>query len=329
MKRLFSVNLHAIQLKEIEEISKLLPYTYALLPKKEIEWSMAKANGKNTWTKPIAVSQDYLRVYNYEVERGHPFTLDEHIKKQNVCLIGSEIANKLFSDNNTVIGKSILILGQSFTIIGIIKTDFKNELKAYQILFPYSFYIYKVNTNNNNVDEIAVELKSSDYVDKAQIEFANLLKQKHRGIENFTIESNQSQISEQRSASVGIKVLAGIISVCMLLMGGISIMNIMFAAIGDRIREIGIRKALGAKKTDIFLQFAIESIVVSFVGGIPGLFLGASVVLFPKGIFPYKPYLSSMDFIIAIAFTITIGLLSGLSPALRAAKMLPVNALRF
>lgn len=318
-----------IKLNEIEEISKTLPYISTVLPKKEMEWSMVIVNGKNTWTKPIAVSQDYLRVYNYKVEKGRAFTPDDHNEKQNVCLIGTEIFNKLFPNDNSAIGKTISMSGQSFTIIGIIKSEDKYSSKAFQFLFPYSFYTYKVNSNSNNIGEIAIELKSSDFIDKAQHDFTNLLKQKHRGIENFVIKSNQSKISEMRSASAGIKVLAGIISVCMLFMGGISIMNIMFAAIGDRIREIGIRKALGAKKTDIFLQFVIESIVVSFVGGIPGLLLGASVILFPKGFFPYNPYLSSLDFILAIAFTLTIGMLSGLFPAMRAAKMLPVNALRF
>jgi putative ABC transport system permease protein len=322
-------NSTGIHLKEIEDISRTLPYISSVLPKEELDWSLSKANGKNAYVKPIAINNDYFRVYNYQVQKGRLFTINEYNENQSVCLIGSRTVKKLFSSETSAIGQSITLLNHSFTIVGIIKSESQYSWKAVQFLLPYTLYKKYLTANKSELEEVAVELKSSDFVAKARFEFSSILKQRHRGIQDFEIESNQSKIKEMRSASKGITILLGSISIITLLIGGISIMNIMFAAIGDRIREIGIRKALGAKKTDIFMQFIIEAIVVSFVGGLPGLILGASVILFPKGIFPYNPALTAPDFCLAIFFTLTAGILSGLSPALRASTMLPVEALRY
>jgi putative ABC transport system permease protein len=119
------------------------------------------------------------------------------------------------------------------------------------------------------------------------------------------------------------------IAVITLLVGGISIMNIMFATIGDRIREIGIRKALGAKSSDVFMQFLIEAVTLCMVGGFPGLLLGTSVTLLPEGVFPFIPRLAAIDYTIAVIFTILAGVCSGMVPAMRAADMEPVDALRY
>jgi ABC-type antimicrobial peptide transport system permease subunit len=151
----------------------------------------------------------------------------------------------------------------------------------------------------------------------------------HRGIEDFEVEINLDKIKEMQTAALGMKAVLWSIAVISLLVGGISIMNIMFATIGDRIREIGIRKALGARDDDIFAQFLIEAVTVCFLGSIPGMLLGASITLMPEGIFPFDPTLTGTDYTVAVVFTLVAGILSGLFPALRAAKLLPVDALRF
>lgn len=318
-----------IKINEIDEISKSLPYVQFPLPLVDIPWSILSAAGKKSYAKPFAVCSEYLSTYNYEVQEGRLLTSNDHNQKLSVCIIGQRVVKSLFPNEKSVLGKSISILNHQFTIVGVIKTENEFEYKAIQIIFPYSFYIYKFGSENNSLDEIAVKLKNSSYAEKARIDFTLLLKQKHRGIEDFEIELNQTKIEEMRSAQKGIKILLISIAAITLLMGGISIMNIMFAAIGDRIREIGIRKALGARRSDIFLQFVIEAIMVCFVGGLPGMILGTMIIFFPKGIFPFDPSLSIYDLTFAFVFTLTAGILSGVSPAIRAASMQPVEALRY
>jgi putative ABC transport system permease protein len=322
-------NSNGLKLSDIEEIATSLPYIKSTLPIIDIPWEMAKAEGKNTYAKPFAVSQSYLNAYNYEVQEGCQFTNTDYTKILSVCLIGIRIVKELFPNELSAVGKTITLLNHTFTIVGIIKTDDQFSYKAIQFIFPYSLYTSRFGVKDGTMEEIAVELKKSDFAEKARIDFTRLLKQKHRGIEDFEVESNGAKIQEMRAASTGIKVLLTSISVITLLIGGISIMNIMFAALGDRIREIGVRKALGARRSDIFMQFIIEAIMVSFVGGLPGLFIGGCVVFFPPGVFPYTPTLSFVDYGLAVVFTLVSGLISGMSPAIRASAMQPVEALRY
>jgi putative ABC transport system permease protein len=318
-----------IQLSEIDTIAKRLTYIKSTLPKADLEWEAIKANGKNTYTKPIAASSEYLDAFNYEAEKGRTFTSNDYSTTNNVCLIGKRIVESLFEKEDNCIGKKVIIFNQTFTILGTIKTEDNYSWKSIQFIFPYSLYSYRFGQKTKYLDEISVELVSSDYVEKAVVDIRRILKQIHRGIEDFEIEANLTKLDELRAASSGIKILLSVISIITLCIGGISIMNIMFAALGDRIREIGIRKAMGARRVDLFFQFIIEAIIVSMVGGIPGIVLGSSILYFPKGFFPYVPLLTIQDFIIALCFTMICGLIAGFTPAIRAATMQPVEALRY
>jgi ABC-type antimicrobial peptide transport system permease subunit len=319
---------NGLNLKEIEEITESMLYVKCILPQKEIRRTPVFSSGKSSFARLKAVNEHYLRAYNYTIESGIPFSYQDHQQKRNVCIIGKRVSERLFG-NEPPVGKKLTFLNQQFEIIGTIKTTDNFSWKAAEVLFPYSLYVYRFSSKSERLDQIPIELTNSDYTEKAIIEISHLLKQKHRGTEDFEIESNQSKIQEMRSTSVGIKVLLTTIAAITLIMGGISIMNIMFAAIGDRIREIGLRKALGAQKYDIFLQFIIEAIMLCFVGGLPGLLLGSSVTFFPQGFFPFEPTLYMSDYILAVMFTIAAGILSGLSPAIKASNMQPVDALRY
>jgi ABC-type antimicrobial peptide transport system permease subunit len=166
-------------------------------------------------------------------------------------------------------------------------------------------------------------------IEQAKKEITNQMRILHRGVEDFELEVNQDKINEMKNASLGMKILLSAIAVISLVAGGVSIMNIMFATIEDRIREIGVRKALGARKADIFMQFIIEAVLISFVGGFLGMFLGSVITFLPESVFPIKPFLNLSDYLIALGFTLLAGVASGLFPALKAAKMQPVEALRY
>jgi putative ABC transport system permease protein len=213
--------------------------------------------------------------------------------------------------------------------VGVLDTEGMHGRRTMECLFPYSLYTTKVAHPNHEVEEVALLLESVAYVDRAKRELYRAIKTEHRGVEDFEIDAGYDKIKEMEIASRGMKVILWSIAAISLLVGGVSIANIMFATIGDRIREIGIRKALGAKSHDLFVQFVIEAVLVCLVGGGPGMLLGGAVTFIPEGTFPFEPALTVADYAAALTFTIAAGLFSGLFPALRAARMQPVEALRY
>jgi macrolide transport system ATP-binding/permease protein len=235
----------------------------------------------------------------------------------------------LFGENQSALGKNILVENIPLIVIGIIHTENERNQRSRECLFPYSIFASRISNASRNLDEISFVLEKSDFARHAISELNVRFQASHRGIKDFEIEANIDKIKEMESASFGLKIVFFSIAAISLIVGGISITNIMFATIGDRIREIGIRKALGAKKYDIFTQFLIEAILVCFIGGLPGLILGTSVTFIPEGELPYIPRLVPADYLMTIFFTLGAGIFSGLFPALRAAKMQPVEALAY
>jgi putative ABC transport system permease protein len=203
-------------------------------------------------------------------------------------------------------------------------------MRQNEVLIPFTLYETHFRRNaRERVDEVIFMLKDNRYVRRVQSELLHAYRRYHRGAEDVQIETSLDKIKDMEAASWGLKVVFWAIAAISLVVGGISIMNIMFATIGNRIREIGLRKALGAQPLDVFLQYLIEAILISCVGGIPGMLLGACINFTPPGIFPYDPRLQAGDFVLAISFIIAAGIVSGLFPALKASRMQPVEALRY
>jgi putative ABC transport system permease protein len=255
-------------------------------------------------------------------------TQDDDASTRYVCMMGQSTAVRLFGKIKDPVGASITIDKKPYTVIGIIKTANSRNSRSFECLVPYSVYLKEKNSVAGTVDMITVKLAGTGYVQQAKIEIGHQLQSLHRGVTDFEIEASADKIKDMEVASAGLKVILWVIAIISLSVGGISIANIMFATIGSRIREIGVRKALGARQTDLFLQFIIEAVVICFVGGLPGFLLGSVVTLMPDGFFPYTPRLETADFLLACGSIACVGLFSGLFPALRAARMQPAEALR-
>jgi ABC-type antimicrobial peptide transport system permease subunit len=275
------------------------------------------------------VDQQYLRAYKIDAAFAPPFSVKNLDQCEPVCIIGKRVASRLFGEKGAAINKIIVINKITFRIIGQIETGDQLSWRGWQVFLPYEYYKKKFMSSQTNPESFEIELVNSSYEKEARAAFTAKLLEWHRGVEDFVVESNGDKIREMKSASAGMKVILVCIAVITLFVGGISIMNIMFAAIGDRVREIGVRKALGANNRDVLVQFVIESILLCLVGGIPGIAIGASVTMFPKGMFPFNPQLLTEDYIVAITFIIVTGIGSGLAPALKAASLRPADALRF
>lgn len=305
-----------------------IPGIKDFINKKDLEWQTIIANGKNAGGKVISVDHNFLHLYKYKIGAGRAFEERDFAGKVPVCIIGSGIAEELFDKKESAIGKTVMLWLRPFICIGLIETASNYDERNREMLFPVNIYHDKISAAGT-VTELLLLVNNPKDIPKLKPAIENTLLSLHRGAHDFEISNNQDKFKEMKSAAAGMQIILISVAGISLLVGGISIMNIMFATIGDRIREIGIRKALGAQNSDLLMQFLIEAVLLCCVGGIPGMLLGATITLIPKGTFPFDPMLSMFDYFLAFFVAVGVGLLSGLFPAIKAAKMQPVEALRY
>lgn len=289
--------------------------------------------GSNTNTQVIGVVPVYTDVHKVTLDSGN-FISDRDVSVMGkVAVVGPQVVSDLFNGINPI-GQNIRISGQSFTIIGVTKskggTGFGNQDDI--IYVPLSS-AQKQLFGVDYLSSIAMEAKSPEVMTDAQNEVGYLLLGRHKFNDpsqaDFSIFS-QADILNTASATTGTftSLLSGIAAIS-LLVGGIGIMNIMLVTVTERTREIGLRKALGAKKKVIITQFLIESIILTFVGGIIGMILGI-LTSYIISEFTQSPFVLSFSAIIlAIGVSAGIGILFGWYPAKRASDLQPIEALRY
>jgi len=306
-------------------------------------WDIAKYLDKEWDTLVIGTLPDYQAVGNHWVEKGRFFGKEEIDAWKKVCVIGKTIKDELFGDEDPI-GKEIRIRNERFTVIGIMEEKgafFRQDFDD-QILIPIAT-AQKRFTGDDRVQDILVQARSFEATIEAENQIAALLTIRHNNVIDFTIRSREDfrQTMEQTAQTFKI-MLAGIAAIS-LIVGGIGIMNIMLVTITERTREIGIRKAIGAKRRDILVQFLIESMVLSFVGGIIGILLGVSFsstignIMVGAGTFGPRRFFSGggqsvvtlSSILLAFFFSVGVGIFFGMYPANKASKLDPVEALRY
>jgi putative ABC transport system permease protein len=318
-----------LSFEQLDTVSTDLPYVTTVLRSHELGWSRLSGAGNRSYGYIIACDPPYFPIFNYSVEKGRLLDDDDMHSGKPVCIIGKRVAERLFPGMDPIGQRITIRRTYSVTVVGLLDSKSVRSRRDIECCIPFPLYASRFENANRDLESASIVLTSSDMAEKARSILFGRIKARHRGVEDFDIELSADKIKEMRAASMAMKIVLLSIAFISLLVGGISIMNIMFATIGDRIREIGIRKALGAKRYDLFIQFILEAILVCFFGGLPGMALGASVIFAPDGVFPYIPRLTTTDFSVAFVFLIVSGILSGLFPALRAANMQPVEALRY
>ncbi len=318
-----------LTVKDGEVLEREFQEIVGVVKQHDFHWERFRSEGKQTGGLLKAVDEHFFSVYNYTVGSGRRLTPMDLQQKTHVCVVGPRLVERLFENGGDPIGKKISVNSLTLTVVGVLSSEGMRSRRDMECLFPYTVYQEKIAGIERSVEELALIVERSGDIEKVSRDIEARIVSMHRGIQDTEIETNADKIKEMRSAQAGIQILLWSIALISLLVGGISIMNIMFATIGDRIREIGIRKALGAQKLDIFMQFIIEAILVCSVGGIPGMVVGVLITLTPQGTFPFNPQLTFADYSLAFGFTVLSGFLSGLFPALKAAEMQPVEALRY
>ena len=295
--------------------------------------SQVKYFNKNIQISVIGSSMTYFPIRNYRIEKGRSFTETEVDRTARVAVIGSTTAKNLFGEKNPV-GESIKIKGINFTVVGVTKEKGSRGWRNPddQVTVPYTTAIKQL-FGLDYIQEIDIQAADSAALEKVQEASGAILRRQHRLAERMPDDfhlHNQADIIETASeVTQTFTFLLGGIACISLLVGGIGIMNIMLVTVTERTREIGIRKAIGAKDRDILLQFLIEAIILSCFGGIIGVALGigASRMIEEWTQFVTVAKLSSI--LLALSFSAAIGIFFGYYPARRAALLDPIEALRY
>jgi putative ABC transport system permease protein len=296
-------------------------------------------NREQTRSQVDGITPEYLQVRNYNLTEGEPIT-DEHILGQaSVALIGPEVADKLFQRRENITGETVRIEGQPFRISGVLEPKGGGSFGSQDnvILIPMSTAAARlIPRSNSRVDVIFIQAINSDTVTLASQEVADILRTRHRtalGADDFTVFTQQDFVATAQTITGVLTIFLGGVAAISLLVGGIGIMNIMLVSVTERTREIGLRKALGARKRDILIQFLTESSLLSLFGGLVGIGLGWLIAYVVGQIAaanntPFNPVVGLDAILLATIFSTAVGLFFGIYPANRAANLEPVEALR-
>jgi len=287
-----------------------------------------KSSTENELTSIYGTTADMFPIRNYELMEGSFFSDTDSQRGARKAVIGSKISEKLFSSNVAIIDKKIRVENIQYTVVGVLKSkggggfggpDFDSA-----IYVPYKSAI----SLNPNKSFISIYLKAKDEVDISSFknEAKNILLKRYKEDDFSIIEQTEILNAVNQIFSVLNMVLVAIGSIS-LLVGGVGIMNIMYASVTERTKEIGIRRAIGATKNDILVQFLAESVILSLLGGTMALMLSALIVLLIQPIFPAS--LNLVAVILAIGISGIIGVFFGVFPAKKAANLSPIDAIRY
>ncbi len=300
---------------------------------------IVKYGGESKSTQIFGVTEEYEEARNYGLLEGE-FISEQNVNgRASVVLLGVDVADRLFGHRDNLIGEIITIDGQHFRVAGVLSPKGGGQFGSQDdvVLVPITTARSRLlNREQDNVDLIFAKAVSADAVPDATAEIQEILRKRHRtefGKDDFTIYSQQDFLSLASSITNIFTIFLGGIAGISLLVGGIGIMNIMLVSVTERTKEIGLRKAIGAKKKDILIQFLTESSLLSLMGGILGIIFGWSLAsgigsfATSQGV-QFEPQVGLQAIVLATLFSTAVGLFFGIYPANKAANLEPVEALR-
>ncbi len=279
----------------------------------------------------IGTTPSYLTAHSYKIAEGASFTAEDVSKDRRVAVIGQEVVQELFAGGSAV-GQSMKVNGSNYEVVGVLAKKGTNGATNEDdvVMAPIST-VQDSLTGTGPIDSITVQASSESSLDAAESEVTQILEERHK-IKNtaepgFSVLNQGSLLETSSSTSSVFTTLLGEVAAISLLVGGIGVMNIMLVSVTERTREIGIRKAIGARRSDILTQFLTEAMLVSLFGGITGVLVGVIGSQFE--IAGVHPEVATYSIFLAFGAALASGLFFGTYPAARAAALRPIEALRF
>jgi putative ABC transport system permease protein len=279
----------------------------------------------------VGTTPSYLGAHGYTLAEGASFTAEDVAKHRRVAVVGQTVVEELFAGQSPV-GQNMKVNGSDYEIVGVLASKGSNGATDEDdvVMSPIST-VQDSLTGTGPVDSITVEARSEGSLNAAESEVTQILEERHRikdtSEPGFSVLNQGSLLETSSSTSSVFTTLLGEVAAISLLVGGIGVMNIMLVSVTERTREIGIRKAIGARRGDILTQFLTEAVLVSVFGGLAGVAVGIAGSQFE--IAGVHPQIADYSIFLAFAAALASGLFFGTYPAARAAAMRPIEALRF
>jgi putative ABC transport system permease protein len=283
----------------------------------------------------IGTTANYTDVRNYTVPYGRMFTNGDDASRQRYAVLGSAVPEMFGGNPAAMIHQTILIRGIPFEILGVLSTKgasggFQNPDE--QIIIPLQTAQYRV-FGSKRLRSMSIQVQDGVPIEQGMVDLERVLRREHHirpgGENDFTIRNQQDILQTQQQATQVFTTLLASIAAVSLVVGGIGIMNIMLVSVTERTREIGVRKALGATRGNILLQFMIEALTLCILGGAIGVLLGIATTIVLARVMQWNTLISPSAVIVAFAFSALVGLFFGIWPARRAARLDPIVALRY
>lgn len=321
-------------LEDAEAIAEQVPSVKRVVPQITLS-AVLQAGSKSSSATVSGITPDFLAVRRFEVARGRFIDQRDLDGARNVVVVGPDLRDKLLPIGPAV-GQQIRIRDQSFEVIGVMAPKGavfgQNQDEAAYI--PLSTMVSKLSgrdpTYGVSLNFISVEAKDEASTGAAKFQITNLLRQRHNILreDDFAVRSQKDALSIVGTITGGLTLMLGAIGAISLLVGGIGIMNIMLVSVSERTSEIGLRKAIGARSSDVLTQFLVEALVLSSLGGVIGSALGLSAVAAVATFTPLPAAIGGVSVLITVGLSGSIGLVFGVLPARRASRLDPITALR-
>ena len=322
-----------LTLKDAQAMAREVNGIGAVAPSVSKQYQLVAGN--MNWNSSVqGTTPEYMEVRNLSVQAGSFITDDDVETRNRVAVIGATVASNLF-DNTNPIGQSIRINNAPFTIIGVLESKGQSAGGQDQddtVIIPLTTAQERM-MGITYVQTISVQAANSEVVDQVQEGITSLLRARHDitadKTDDFTVRNLASVMATAQETTGTITMLLGSIAAISLLVGGIGIMNIMMVSVTERTREIGIRKALGARYANILMQFLIEAVVIGVIGGAIGIVFGIGTSYAISSIAGWNTVITATPILVSFGFSVGIGLFFGLYPARKAALLNPIDALRY